>query len=55
MSGTRLSRELALLVTTFDYGLADLRRLTLNAAEAAFWPLPQRRALIDDVIAPAFR
>ena len=55
MSGTRLSRELALLVETFDYGLADLRRLTLNAAEAAFWPLPQRRALIADVIAPAFR
>ncbi len=54
MSGTRLSREFALLGQTFDYGLADLRRLTLNAAEAAFWPLPRRRALIADVIVPGF-
>ena len=54
MSSTTLTGELALLVTEFGYDLAGLRRLTLNAAKSAFLPFDQRRALITDVILPAW-
>lgn len=47
MSRTSLTRELALLVETFDYGLDDLERFQLNAASAAFLPVEQREELID--------
>ena len=55
MSGTRLSREFSLLVDELGYDLDGVRRLTLNAAESAFWSYPQRRALIENVILPAYR
>ena len=54
MSATTLSRELGLLADTFDYGVADLRRFTLNAARSAFYPYDRRVALIRDVIEPGF-
>jgi adenosine deaminase len=47
MSGTTLTRELELLVQTFDYGLADLETFQLNAAEGAFQDLEQREELMD--------
>ena len=47
MSGTTLTRELELLVKTFDYGLADLETFQLNAAEGAFQDLEQREELMD--------
>ena len=39
MSRTSLTRELALLVETFEYGLDDLEAFQLNAAAAAFLPV----------------
>ena len=50
MSRTSLSREFALLAGTFGYGLADLRRLTLNAAEGAFLGSDDRARLIDTIL-----
>src|SRR5690606_37138277 len=47
MSRTTLTRELALLVDTFEYGLEDLETLQLNAAGSAFLPLEQREELIE--------
>ncbi|WP_460774764.1 adenosine deaminase [Microbacterium sp. GXF7504] len=47
MSRTSLTRELALLAETFDYGLDDLERFQLNAAAGAFLPVEEREELID--------
>ena len=49
MSGTTLSRELALLTEAFDYDLDDLLTFQLNAAESAFLPLEDREALVDRI------
>ncbi len=54
MSGTTLSREFSLLCDAFDWGLDDVRRLTVNAASVAFVGWDERQRLIDDVINPAF-
>lgn len=51
MSGTSLTRELALLVETFGYGLDELLELQLNAAEAAFLPLEDRTELVERISA----
>ncbi|RKW70596.1 adenosine deaminase [Galactobacter caseinivorans] len=47
MSGTTLSDELALLVAAFDYDAEDLLELTLNAVEASFLGLDERRDLAE--------
>lgn len=49
MSGTSLSRELALLAQAFDYDLGDFERFQLNAAAAAFLPLEERDDLADRI------
>jgi adenosine deaminase len=49
MSGTSLSRELALLTEAFDYDLDDLLTFQLNAAEASFLPVEDREALADRI------
>jgi adenosine deaminase len=49
MTGTRLSDEFAALCAAFDYDLEDVRRLTLNAANAAFAPLPVRQQLVEQI------
>jgi adenosine deaminase len=54
MSGTSMSRELALLSEAFGYGPADWQWFALNAMKSAFLPFDQRLALIDDVIKPGF-
>ena len=54
MSGTSMSREMALLVEAFDYGWADLRRFTINAMKSAFIPFDERLKIIDEVIKPAY-
>jgi adenosine deaminase len=51
MSGTSLSRELALLAEAFDYDLADLEVFQLNAAAASFLPLEDREELADLIVA----
>ncbi|KZC94926.1 MULTISPECIES: adenosine deaminase [Clavibacter] len=49
MSGTSISRELALLTDAFAYDLDDHEVFQLNAAAAAFLPLEEREALADIV------
>lgn len=50
MSGTTLSRELALVSQAFGYDLDDLLALQLNAAQSAFLPVEDREALMDTII-----
>jgi adenosine deaminase len=52
MSGTSMSRELALLAEAFDYTLADFRWFAINAMKSAFLPFDERLAIIDTVIKP---
>ncbi len=54
MSGTCLSREMALLVDAFGYGWEHLRWFTINALKSAFIPFDERLALIDEVVKPAY-
>ncbi|MGB3413285.1 MAG: adenosine deaminase [Microbacteriaceae bacterium] len=51
MSDTSVSRELELMVETFEYDLRDLELIQLNAVDAAFLPLDVREELSDRVIA----
>jgi adenosine deaminase len=54
MSGTTLSREMALLVEAFGWGWSDLQWLTVNAMKSSFIPFDERLAIITDVIKPAY-
>jgi adenosine deaminase len=54
MSGTSMSRELALLVDAFWYGWSELQWFTVNAMKSAFIPFDERLVLINDVIKPAY-
>lgn len=54
MTGTSMTREFELLSDAFGYDLADLQRLTINAAKSAFYPFTDRLALIDEVIKPGY-
>jgi adenosine deaminase len=49
MSGTTITRELALLVDAFGYDLADLEVFQLNAAAAAFLSVEDREELADRI------
>jgi adenosine deaminase len=51
MSATTLSRELALLSDVFGYDLDDLEAFQINAAQASFLPLDERRELIETISA----
>ncbi|AUS79317.1 adenosine deaminase [Actinoalloteichus sp. AHMU CJ021] len=55
MSDCTVSSEFGLLVEAFGYGWEDVERFTLNAAKAAFIDYEDRRALIDDVLIPAYQ
>ncbi|HEY3003155.1 MAG TPA: adenosine deaminase [Kribbellaceae bacterium] len=52
MSGTTMTRELALLSEAFGYDLDDLRWFAINAMKSAFIPFDERLAIIDGVIKP---
>ncbi|MGO2049128.1 MAG: adenosine deaminase [Microbacterium sp.] len=54
MSGTSLTRELALLVDAFGYDLDDLETFQFNAAAAAFLPVEEREELVE-LIADGFQ
>jgi adenosine deaminase len=54
MSGTSMSKEMALLSQTFDYGWQDLRWLTVNALKSSFIHFDERLAIINDVVKPAY-
>ena len=50
MSGTTMSRELGLLVEAFQWDLADLELVALNAIDAAFIAHDVRDAIADQII-----
>jgi adenosine deaminase len=54
MSDTSMSKEMHLLSEAFDYGLADLQWLTLNAMKSSFLPFDQRLRMINEVIKPGY-
>ena len=54
MSGTTMSREMALLIEAFGYDWADLQWFTLNAMKSAFIHFDERLSLINDVIKPGY-
>ncbi|MEU4656882.1 adenosine deaminase [Streptomyces sp. NPDC023723] len=54
VSGTTMTREMALLVEQAGWGLEDLRTVTVNAVKSAFIPFDERRALIEDVVLPGY-
>ena len=54
MSGTSMTREAMLLVDRVDWTRHDLRTVAVNAAKSAFLPHPERVALIETVLKPAY-
>jgi adenosine deaminase len=54
MSGTSMSREMALLAEAFGYGWSDLQWFTVNAMKSAFIGFDDRLAIINDVIKPGY-
>jgi len=54
MSGTTMSREMALLVDAFGYGWTDLQWFTINAMKSSFIPFDERLVLINEVIKPGY-
>ena len=54
MSGTSMTREMALLVEAFGYGWADLQWFTLNAMKSAFIPFDERLASSTRQIKPGY-
>ncbi|MEU4801978.1 adenosine deaminase [Actinosynnema sp. NPDC023587] len=54
MSDCTVTGELESVVTQFGFGWDDLRGFAVNAAKAAFLPLDERRALIQDVLEPGY-
>jgi adenosine deaminase len=54
MSGTSMSRELALLAEAFDYDLDDFQWFAVNAMKSAFIPFDERLELINSVVKPGY-
>ena len=54
MSGTSMSREMALLVDAFGYGWSELQWFTVNAMKSAFIPFDDRLTIINSQIKPAY-
>jgi adenosine deaminase len=54
MSGTSMTREMALLAEAFDYGWSDLQWFTINAMKSAFIPFDERLSIINEQIKPGY-
>jgi adenosine deaminase len=54
MSGTTMSREMALLVNAFGWSWTELQWFTVNAMKSAFIPFDERLSLINEVIKPTY-
>jgi adenosine deaminase len=54
VSGTTMTREMALLVEEAGWTVEDLRTVTVNALKSAFLPFDERNALIRDVVLPGY-
>ncbi|TGN75516.1 adenosine deaminase [Streptomyces bauhiniae] len=54
VSGTTMTREMALLVEEAGWTVEDLRTVTVNAVKSAFIPFDERKALIEEVVLPGY-
>jgi adenosine deaminase len=54
MSGTSMSREMALLTEAFGWGWSELQWLTINAMKSSFIPFDERLTIINETIKPAY-
>lgn len=54
MSGITLSDEVSRVGEALDFGLDDVRWLTINAMKSAFAPFPDRLRIIEEVIKPGY-
>lgn len=54
MSGTSMSREMALLCEAFGWGWSELQWFTINAMKSSFIPFDERLTIINEVIKPAY-
>lgn len=54
MSGTSMTREMALLADEASWTLADFEWVTINAMKSAFLPFDQRLAIITDHVKPGY-
>jgi adenosine deaminase len=54
MSGTSMSREMALVREAYGWGWSELQWLTINAMKSAFIPYDERLQIINEVIKPAY-
>jgi adenosine deaminase len=54
MSGTSMTREMALLAEAFGYGWAELQWFTINAMKSAFLHFDERLAIINEQIKPGY-
>jgi adenosine deaminase len=54
MSRTSMTNEMHQLVKAFNWTLADLQRVTVNAMKSAFIPFEERLRIIEEVVKPGF-
>ena len=54
MSGTSMSREMALLSEGLGWGLREMQWVTVNALKSAFIPFDERLVLIEKYVKPAY-
>ena len=54
MSSTSMTRETVLATELFNFDIADLEKLSLNAMKSAFAPFDKRHKIITDIIKPGF-
>ena len=54
MSQTSMSFEMEEVVKAFNWDLAELQRVTINAMKSAFIPYPQRLEIIESIIKPGY-
>jgi adenosine deaminase len=54
MSGTSMSREMALCAEAFGWGWSELQWLTINAMKSSFIPFDERLTIINETIKPAY-
>ncbi|HIV58796.1 MAG TPA: adenosine deaminase [Candidatus Stackebrandtia faecavium] len=54
MSGTSLSREMALLSEAFGFDWKDLQWFTVNALKSSFIHFDERLAIINDIVKPTY-
>jgi len=54
MSGTSMTREMALLAEAFDYTWSDLQWFTINAMKSAFIGFDERLAIINSLVKPGY-